>query len=235
MSKMSLVERYFALESRAIDQLSRLPYVKQFIHDKISGRITLFLLVVGTMAFINELYITIEMTFLQKETYEELNKGYIDESLKLHRMIVQDNYHSREYLDEKSGIVIEEFEDRDKFFAKPVHVAHLYALCNVVRNGEPILEKPLRFHIEFSPEDYEDEKRPEFGCRLRLLRTKLYHFFKDTQLFQDLVDKPESFTVSEGVKIYNKMQEPLPCIIDDVQLCFLKIETGDTIKCDMII
>lgn len=232
---MSLTDRYFEVESRIIDRLARLPYVHQFVHDKISGRITLFLLIVGTMAFINELYITIEMTFLQKETYEELSKGYIDESLKLHRMIVQDNYHSREYLDEKSGIVIEEFEDRDKFFAKPVHVAHLYAMCNVLKDGKPALAKPLQFHIEFSPEDYEDEKRPEFGCRLRVLRTKLYHFFKDTQLFSELVKNPEDFTVSDSVKIYNSASEPLPCTIDDVQLCFLKIETGDTIQCDLII
>lgn len=232
---MSLVAKYFEIEAKILDRLARTPYVHQFVHDKLSGRITLFLLTVGTMAFINELYITIEMSFLQKETYEELNKGYIDESLKLHRMIVQDNYHSREYLDEKSGIVIEEFEDRDKFFAKPVHVAHLYATCTVLKDGKPVLAKPLQFHIEFSPEDFEDEKRPEFGCRLRLLRTKLYHFFKDTQLFLDLVKDPESFTVSEGVKIYNSANEPLPCTIDDIQLCFLKIETGDTVKCDLII
>lgn len=232
---MSFSQKYFDLEARIIDRLAHWPYVHQFVHDKLSGRITLFLMVVGTMALINELYITIEMTFLQKETYEELNKGYIDESLKLHRMIVEDKYHSREYTDEKSGIVIEEFEDRDKFFAKPVHVAHLYAMCNVLHNGQRLLAKPLRFHIEFSPEDFEDEKRPEFGCRLRVLRTKLYHFFKDTELFHDLVKNPANFTVSEGVQIHNTLKERLPCEIDEVQLCFLKIETGDTIECNFVI
>lgn len=232
---MTLIERYFELESRIIERLGRTPYIHQFVHDSVSGRITLFLMVVGTMALINELYITIEMTFLQKETYEELNKGYIDESLKLHRMIVQDDYHSREYLDEKSGIVIEEFEARDKFFAKPVHVAHLYVRGNVLLKSKPVLEKPLRFHIEFSPEDYEDEKRPEFGCRLRVLRTKLYHFFKDSNLYHELVTDDNSFTVSKSVKIYNTLKEPLPCNIDDIQLCFLKMETGDTIECDFVI
>lgn len=232
---MNLSEKYFEFEANIIDRLARTPYVHQFVHDKISGRITLFLMVVGTMALINELYITIEMTFLQKDTYEELNKGYIDESLKLHKMIVDDKYHSREYTDEKSGIVIEEFEDRDKFFAKPVHVAHLYVMCNVLQDGKKLLEKPLQFHIEFSPEDYEDEKRPEFGCRLRVLRTKLYHFFKDTELFDELVKDPKNFTVSRGVNIYNTLKEPLPCEIDEVQLCFLKIETGDTIECNFVI
>lgn len=232
---MNLSEKYFELEANIIDRLARTPYVHQFVHDKISGRITLFLMVVGTMALINELYITIEMTFLQKDTYEELNKGYIDESLKLHKMIVDDKYHSREYTDEKSGIVIEEFEDRDKFFAKPVHVAHLYVMCNVLQDKKKLLAKPLQFHIEFSPEDYEDEKRPEFGCRLRVLRTKLYHFFKDTELFDELVKDPKNFTVSRGVNIYNTLKEPLPCEIDEVQLCFLKIETGDTIECNFVI
>lgn len=232
---MNFAERYFEIETKLIDRLAHTPYIHQFVHDPISGRITLFLIVVGTIAFFNELYITIEMTFLQKETYEELNKGYIDESLKLHKMIVQDDYHSREYIDEKSGIVIEDFENRDKFFAKPVHVAHLYVECNIVQNKQRLLSKPLKFHIEFSPEEFENERRPEFGCQLRILRRKLYHLFKDSTLYDDLVMDDNTFTVSNNVIIHNTLDEVLPSTIDDVQLCFLKMETGDKIKCEYVI
>lgn len=232
---MTIVSKYLELESRILDRLSQTPYVKNVIHDRLSGRITLFLMVVGTIAFFNELYITIEMSFLQKETYEELNKGYIDESLKLHKMIVSDEYHSREYTDEKSGIVIEEFEERDKFFAKPVHVAHLYVTCNVLKDSKEILSKPLQFHIEFSPEEYENERRAEFGCRLKILRIKLYHLFKDSSLYDDLISDASQFTVSKNVKIYNTYDELLPTTIDDIQLCFLKMETGSQIKCEYVI
>lgn len=172
---MSVINSYFYFENKTITWLSHQPYVHQFIHDKISGRITLYLLIVGFIAFIQELYVTIEMSLLQKETYDELNLGKIDEGLKLHRMLVSEEYHSHEYLDEKNNIVIEEFEDYDKFFSKPVHVSTLYVDCNVFKEDrkEPILSKPLKFYIEFSPEDYEEEKRPEFGCSLGLLRNKL--------------------------------------------------------------
>lgn len=233
---MSFSEKYFAKEGEIIAWLSSKPYVHQFIHDPLSGRITLFLLVVGTIALINELYITIDMTFIQKATYEELEKGHIDESLKLHRMLVRDDYHSSEYLDKKSGLIIEEFEDRDKFFAKPVHVAHVYVESNVIKDGKVLLAKPFKYHLEFSPEEYENEKRPEFGCRLRVLRTKLYHLFKDSELYRGLVENGSTgkFTVSNNVKIYNKFGDVLPPKLDDLQLCFLKMQTGDTIKAEFI-
>lgn len=238
--KNSLINGYLHYESKAIDILSRIGFLEEYMNDPISARITLFLIAVGTLAFINELYITIEMSFLQKETYRELNKSKLDESLKSHRMLLDDDFHSREILDEKSGIVIEEFEAREKFFAKPVHVAHLYVECDVIRhdNDSLLLSKPLKFHIEFSPEEYEHEKRPEFGCKLSVLRRKLYHFFKETNIYNDLVeDKGDDFqfTVSNNVTIYNRRGEPLPASVDSIQLCFLKIETGDTIKCKFVI
>lgn len=233
---MSIFDRYFETEEKVIQWLSTLPYVHQFIHDAISGRITLFLIVVGTLAFINEMYITIEMSFLQKGTYEELERGHIDESLKLHRMLVQDDFHSKEYLDDKSGIIIEDFEDRDKFFAKPVHVAHIYVECNAIKNGEELLSSPFKFHLEFSPEEYENERRPEFGCTLHVLRTKLYHLFKDTDIFHELTEgKTNNFTVSKSIQIHNTVGDVLPVSIDDVQLCFLKIQTGDKIKCEFLL
>lgn len=232
-----LIDKYLAFEEPLLDRLAHTTYVHHFIHDKISARITLFLMVMGSIAIVNEINITCKMARATKETSEELNKGYIDESLKLHRLIISDDYHSREYLDEKSGIVIEEFEDREKFFAKPVHVAHLYVECNCVetKDGPPLLEKPLLFHLEFSPEEYEGEKRQEFGARLRVLRKRLYHLFKDSKLFEELVKDKERFAIGGNVRVYNAQDELLPVSTDEVQLCFLKMETGDTIRCDFLI
>lgn len=228
-----MLEKYWLIEERLIAKLATFDYTSDFIHDKISGRITLYLLLIGFIALINELYITIDMSLIQKETYNELNTGKIDESLKLHRMLISDEYHGKEYLDAKSGIVIEEFESRDKFFAKPVHVSQLFVDAMVTVDGKPVLEEPLHYHIEFSPEEYELEKRPEFGCNLKVLRVKLYHLFKDSQMYHEFAS--DKFTISKSVEIYNKQGELLPTTVDDVQLCFLKIETEDVITCNFIL
>lgn len=236
----SISQKYWHYESKLIELLSKVPFIKKYTYDKISARITLFLLIVGTIAFINELYITIEMSFLQKETYKELNNRRLDDAVKNHRMIHDDDFHGKEWLDEKSGIVIEEFESRDKFFAKPVHVAHLYVECDVIDgvDNKKHLAKPFKFHIEFSPDEYENERRPEFGCKLIVLRKKLYHFFKESDIYHELVGKRDrdfQFTVSANVKVYNRVHEELPPSLDDIQLCFLKLETGDTVKCEFVI
>lgn len=232
-----IIEKYLEYEAPVLDSLARMAYVHNFVHDPISARITLFLMVMGSIAIVNELNMTCKMAKATHETSEELNKGFIDESLKLHRLIVNDEYHSKEFLDEKSGIVVEEFEDREKFFAKPVHVAHLYVECQCIKKveDEPLLEKPLLFHLEFTPEEYENEKRPEFGTQLRVLRKRLYHLFKDSHLFEDLVTDKENFAIGNNVRVFNSQDELLPVSTDDVQLCFLKIETGDRIKCEFVL
>lgn len=230
-----IIRQYFAIETSMIDILRTTPYVHQFIHgDPLSGRITLYLLILGGMALIQEMWVTIEMSILQKETYDELNLGRIDEGIKLHRILMSDEFHLKEYKDEKSGIIIEEFEDMDKFFAKPVHVSNIFVDGFVIVNGKQILNKPLRYHIEFSPEDFENELRQDFGCSLRVLRLKLYHLFKDSDLYNEYSSN-KNFTISGNVRIYNKQGEILETNIDDIQLCFLKIETGDRIKCEFII
>lgn len=241
----SISLRYLRYEADLIQYLQKFRWMREYTQDPISARITLFLLVVGSLAFLNELYITIEMSCLQKGTYSELNRAKLDATnLKNHRMILDDEFHGREWRDEKRGIVIEEFESRDRFFAKPVHVAHLYAKCNIRKgeDGPELLSQPFQFHIEFSPEEYEYEKRPEFGCKLIVLRRKLYHFFKDSKFYQEFVaqnsgdgNRAAKFTVSDGVRVYNPFGELLRTEVDDIQLCFLKIETGDSIKCTFVI
>ncbi|CAB4254468.1 similar to Saccharomyces cerevisiae YMR134W Protein of unknown function that may be involved in iron metabolism [Maudiozyma barnettii] len=231
-----IITQYFEIENHLINVLKTAPYIHQFIHgDPISGRITLYLIILGGFALIQEIWVSIEMTLLQKETYDELNVGRIDEGIKLHRMILSDEYHSKEYKDEQSGIIIEEFEDMDKFFAKPVHVSDIFVHGYIIVNGQQILDTPLKYHVEFSPEDFESEKRQDFGCSLHVLRLKLYHLFKDSTFYKEYNKNSNPFTISGNVKIYNKFGEKLEVNLDEVQLCFLKIETGDTIKCDFII
>lgn len=231
-----MIDRMFQVEGQLITFLQTNQFTSQFIHDKLSGRITLYLIIIGLVAFINELYISIDMIFLQKQTYDELNVGSITEGIKLHHLLINDSsYHSKEYIDQVQGIIIEEFEPWDKFCSKPVHVSQIFVQCNVIKDGQKLLDRDLKYHIEFAPEEFDDEKRVEFGGSLYLLRVKLYHLFKDSDMYRDLMDENKSFTISENVHIYNNQNELLSTRYDDIQLCFLKIETNETIKCEFII
>lgn len=235
MSKV--LNKWLEIEDKLLNILHSHEITNQFMHDKISSRITLYLILIGIVAFLNELYISIDMIFIQKQTYNELNEGSITEGIKLHKILVNDpTYHSREYLDQVNGIIIEEFENWDKFCSKPVHVSQLFVECNIIKDGKKMLSKPIKYHIEFLPEEFDNEKRVEFGCSLHVLRVKLYHLFKDSDWYGELVgSNNEKFTISENVKIYNTQNELLPVEYDDIQLCFLKMETNDTIKGEFVL
>ncbi|CCK70476.1 Erg29p KNAG_0E02150 [Huiozyma naganishii CBS 8797] len=229
--------KYLVFESGLINKLSKVHYINQFIHDdKISGRITLYLLVVGTFALLQEIYISIEMYWLSRGTYNEINLNQIDnaESFKLYQILMSDDYHSKEYKDLKSGIMVEEFESRENFYKKPVFVSQISVNTHIVDgDGRPLIADPIKYHLEFLPSDYDNERRVEFGCSLNVLRTKLYHLVKDSPMYHEL--KMEDFRISNHVHIYNKFGELLTPDMDRLQLCFLKMETGDTIKCDIIV
>lgn len=232
-----ILNKWLEIEDKLLNILHRYEITNQFMHDKLSSRITLYLIIIGLIAFLNELYISIDMIFIQKQTYNELNEGSITESLKLHKVLINDpTYHSKEYKDQVNGIIIEEFEDWDKFCSKPVHVSQLFVECNIIKDGKTLLSKPIKYHIEFLPEEFDNEKRIEFGCSLHVLRVKLYHLFKDSDWYSELVDSNDKkFTISENVKIYNTQNELLPVEYDDIQLCFLKMETNNTIRCEFIL
>ncbi|KAK5779257.1 Erg29p PWA37_004123 [Arxiozyma heterogenica] len=232
-----VLNRWLEIEDKLLNILHKYEITNQFMHDKLSSRITLYLIIIGLIAFLNELYISIDMIFIQKQTYNELNEGSITEGLKLRKVLINDpTYHSKEYMDQVNGIIIEEFEDWDKFCSKPVHVSQLFVECNIIKDGKTLLFKPIKYHIEFLPEEFDDEKRTEFGCSLHVLRVKLYHLFKDSDWYNELVDSDDKkFTISENVKVYNTQNELLPVEYDDIQLCFLKMETNNTIKCEFVL
>lgn len=232
-----VLNKWLEIEDKLLNILHSYEITNQFMHDKLSSRITLYLIIIGLIAFLNELYISIDMIFIQKQTYNELNEGSITESLKLHKVLINDpTYHSKEYMDQVNGIIIEEFEDWDKFCSKPVHVSQLFVECNIIKDGKTLLSKPIKYHIEFLPEEFDTEKRVEFGCSLHVLRVKLYHLFKDSDWYGELVSSNDKkFTISENVKIYNTQNELLPVEYDDIQLCFLKMETNNTIRCEFIV
>lgn len=228
------------LEEKIVQFLGHhVPFLKNYMYDKISTRITLFLIFLGILAIINELFITIDMFFLSRSTYQELKKVTNLEDLLNHELLNDPKYFAKEL---ENGN--EEFETMEHFFKKPVHVSHVSVYCALI-NGkdryQPIMDRPLKFTFEFTPEDFVNSKYSEdYGCNLYHLKLKIYHFFKDSNVYKELREKNEfdldNFTVSKNIFLYNPMDELMDNPkLDQLPLCFLKIETGDRLKCELVL
>ena len=230
----------YTYEYKAIDYLTYyIPFLKNYLYDKVSTRITLGLLFLGFLSIINEVYITIDMFFLSKSTYTQLKKVKNLEDLLDHELLVDPKYFAKEIEDG-----VEQFESMQNFFKKPVHVSHVSVFCAII-NGkdkyQPVVDKPLKFHFEFTPEDFESSKYSlDYGCNLYHLKTKIYHFFKDSNTYKQLKESGKydfsNFTISKSIHLYNPMDEAIDNEkLNQLPLCFLKIETGDKLKCEIVI
>lgn len=230
----------YSFEYKAIDYLTYyIPFFKNYLYDKVSTRITLGLLFLGCLSIINEVCITIDMFFLSKSTYTQLKKVKNLEDLLDHELLVDPKYFAKEIEDG-----VEQFESMQNFFKKPVHVSHVSVFCAII-NGkdkyEPIVDRPLKFYFEFTPEDFESSKYSlDYGCNLYHLKTKIYHFFKDSNTYRQLEESGKydlsNFTISKSIHLYNPMDEAMDNEkLNQLPLCFLKIETGDKLKCEIVI
>ncbi|CCH43471.1 hypothetical protein BN7_3021 [Wickerhamomyces ciferrii] len=125
-----------------------------------------------------------------------------------------------------------ELPGKEFFIDKPVHCAHVYVDGYVITNGEInnkiILSKPLNYHLEFTIEDFENNKDPELGCTLEFTRKKLYFLFKDSSIFQEKLSlkQQENYKIND-VLVYHKNK----LLKDDNKaLCLLGVETGNRLK-----
>ncbi|KAH3679338.1 hypothetical protein WICMUC_001078 [Wickerhamomyces mucosus] len=119
--------------------------------------------------------------------------------------------------------IIDLNKDEQIFIDKPIHVAHITAYCKIYQRDQ-FLKDTLKFKIEFSPEDYDYEDDDELGSTLALLKRKLYHLFKVSNIYEayDIKD----FTIND-VEIYHGNG----LLTDnDKALCLLGVQTGDIVK-----
>lgn len=127
------------------------------------------------------------------------------------------------------GVYLNLWEEAGKEFkiTKPVHCAHLYVnghLSGNVKGHVKDSDKVLKFHIEFSPEEYHEDD-PELGSTLGFLRKKLYFLFKDSLIYENL-KLNKTFTIND-VEILNS--KGIKVTEDSKPLCLMNIETGNTI------
>jgi hypothetical protein len=121
-----------------------------------------------------------------------------------------------------------EIPGKEYFVDKPVHCAHVYVHGYTKESKHAIFDSvKLKYHIEFSPEEYHQDD-PDLGSTLGFLRRKLYFLFKDSELYSKL-DLKNTFTINDVI-IYDVKGNVLE---GDLQpLCLLGVETGHKIKAD---
>lgn len=120
-----------------------------------------------------------------------------------------------------------ELPGKEYFIDKPVHCAHVYVEGHIIRDNNKqdkiLLSKPLKYHIEFAPEDFENNKDPDLGSTLGFTRKKLYFLFKDSSIFEKLnLNEQKNFKIND-VHIYlnDKLLKD-----DSKALCLHGVETG---------
>lgn len=89
----------------------------------------------------------------------------------------------------------------------------------------------IKYHFEFSPEDFELNPEPEYGSTIEHLRNKTIKLFLSSQLFDGY---KSDLLSNENVFIFNKHSDMIGPDKDKEYLAKCDIETGDVIDCIII-
>lgn len=114
----------------------------------------------------------------------------------------------------------------------PVHCAHVYVSIRVMVDSEgsedrkSLLEHPIVYHFEFSPDEYAHE---DYGTDLRFLRQKVHDWFMSSQVYYLHKGDMKDHITLEDVRLYNRRGVHLQD--EDAYLCDLDVNTGDTVIC----
>lgn len=146
-----------------------------------------------------------------------------------------------------------EYHAKDIFTEVPVHCAHVYVRVNVATEVEKVrlyyqwkqnstyniwswkrlnelgaetfgLAKFVKYHFEFSPEDFENNPQPEFGSTVEHLRQKILATFVASALanFKKAV-------TSDDVMVFNSRNAEVGENENKTYLSKIHIETGNVV------
>ncbi|KAK6455091.1 uncharacterized protein RJT20DRAFT_54710 [Scheffersomyces xylosifermentans] len=93
------------------------------------------------------------------------------------------------------------------------------------------LDRFVKYHFEFSPEDFEMNKEPEFGSTIEHLREKIIKLFNDSDIYKQYHDKNLDKT---NVLIYNNQNDEVTPKDDGQYLSKCHVETGNVIDCVVV-
>lgn len=150
-----------------------------------------------------------------------------------------------------------DYHAKDIFKEVPVHCAHIYVRVNVAKKERikdvrhyygsrswlteiPLIKtvfpdlfglfelpKSVKYHFEFSPEDFENNPEPEHGSTIEHLRQRVLTLFKDSSFYEPFHDM-KSYSTDDIFITNNKLAEVGP-EHDKTYLSKIHIETGNTI------
>lgn len=152
-----------------------------------------------------------------------------------------------------------EYHAKDIFTEIPIHCAHVYIRLNVAPTGAVDrvreyyrlrqnrynllswttsnqigtqvfeFEQFVKYHFEFSPEDFEMNDEPEYGSTVRHLRDKILSVVDQSHLYRDYHLK------TQRVIVFDNRNHEVPFEKDGEYLSKTHIETGNVIDCILLV
>lgn len=86
----------------------------------------------------------------------------------------------------------------------------------------------IKYHFEFSPDDFEMNPEPEYGSTIEHLRNRVLKLFNDSDLYKEF--QSDNLT-AENIVIYDKNSQKIGKDKDKEYLAKSGIETGDVVDC----
>lgn len=90
------------------------------------------------------------------------------------------------------------------------------------------LQKFVKYHFEFSPEDFENNPHPEFGSTVEHLRRKILDTIHESSIYDNFKKDNKEFS-KESVFLLNNRTEEVGPAHDKEYLSKIHIETGNVI------
>lgn len=91
-----------------------------------------------------------------------------------------------------------------------------------------LLKQFVKYHFEFSPEDFENNPDPELGSTIEHLRQRILHTFNESAIRSKVHPGKDDLTVGDVLVFNNKSKEVGPAE-DKTYLSKIHIETGNVI------
>lgn len=96
-----------------------------------------------------------------------------------------------------------------------------------------LLDKFVKYHFEFSPEDFEMNDEPEYGSTIHHLRTKILRLFNESEIYAKY--NGDKFVDPSSVLVFNTKNDELTAKFDKKYLVHCNIETGNIVDCIIVV
>lgn len=103
---------------------------------------------------------------------------------------------------------------------------------NLIADNIFKLKKFVKYHFEFSPDDFEKNPEPEWGSTVEHLRHKILSLVNSSNFYNDYIEDKE--LSKDNVLVFNNRNEEVTKQHNDEYLSKVFIETGNVIDCTIV-